>query len=140
MIFLMGLSACGTMMDLGSPLVGYPAMDRYERKLIERPDGSYLECYITVALEEDPLPLVFFCQGSGYYSMFETQISGDLVDLNLWFFLESTFARKVRFAFVEKWGVRFGSSPQDPEEKELPFDYLLHDTLEHRVQDTVWAL
>jgi predicted esterase len=140
LIGLLGMTACGTVMDQGSPLVGYPALDRYERKLIERPDGSYLECYVTRSLEDEPLPLVFFCQGSGYYSMFQTRISGDLIDLNLWFLMESRYSRKVRFAFVEKWGVRFGSAALDPTEDELPFDYLLHDLLAHRVQDTLWAL
>ncbi|MBU0753998.1 MAG: alpha/beta fold hydrolase [Planctomycetes bacterium] len=137
---LAGWSGCGTVYDYGSPLMEYRALDRYERKIITRPDGSRMDCYVSKLFYDEPAPLVFFCQGSGCFSLFESLPSGDLIDGNAWFWELSANTDRIRFAFVEKRGVPFGSPRMAPDDSKLPVEFLRHDRLEERVQDVGFAL
>jgi len=113
---------------------------RYERISLPRPDGSPLQIHVSRAASPSPAPLVFFCQGSGAYSLLESREGGGLDDLNEWFFQGSAYADRVRFAFAEKRGVLPGT-PQGPPKEERPsLEYLRFDRLENRVQDVLFAL
>lgn len=135
-----GLFGCGTVYERGSPILGYPALKRYDRKIITRPDGSRLECYLSLPTDDQPAPLVFICPGSGCFSLFERLDSGEMFDRNAWFWELSGFTDRVRIAFVEKRGAPFGSALLDPDEDEIPFEFLLYDRLENRVNDLLIAL
>jgi hypothetical protein len=122
------------------PLISSWALERYDRKIFLRPDGSYLDCYISLPLERKPVPLVFFCQGSGYASLFEELPLGDYADVNGWIWNHTRYGEKIRLAFVEKRGVAFGSVLQEPGAVDPPKEFLLHDKLKDRCADVCQAL
>ena len=130
------LVSCGAPSRGAGPLVPSAALDRYQRRLLPRGDGSYVTCYASPARGEGPTPLVFFCQGGGYASLFVRDAAGDFHDRLGWIRMESAFAGRIRLAFVEKRGVRLG----DDGEGEIPRAALEHDTLEERVEDVTRAL
>lgn len=134
------LPGCSGISEGGSFLSDIPAVQRYERKFVTRPDGSRLECFLSRTRSSEALPLVFFCQGSGYASQFEEMPMGGYFDVNGWVFERPEGRQEVRFAFVEKRGVRFGSPPKNPDDDDLPEEFLKHDTCENRVSDILWAL
>ncbi len=72
--------------------------------------------------------------------MFERYPLGNVLDVIDWIWAESRFRNRIRVAFVEKRGVRFGSPELDPEESDLPEEYLVHDTLDSRLADVCLAL
>jgi dienelactone hydrolase len=137
---LMGLAGCGTLRGGKGPLSPSRALDRYERRIFTRPDGTFLDCYISKPFFEEPTPLVFYCQGWGYASTFESLPFGDYMDVNGWIWERSGFGDKIRLAFVENRGVRFGSPLLNIEEHDLPEEFLVHDTKENRVEDVCFAL
>lgn len=129
-------AACSAPAPDRGPLTPSAALDRYERRLLSRGDGSFVTCYVSRQAVEGPLPLLFFCQGGGYASMFVRDAAGDLYDRFEWFRTESAYGDRLRLAFVEKRGVRLGRTG---EEEPSPAA-LAHDTLEERVEDTCRAL
>jgi dienelactone hydrolase len=60
--------------------------------------------------------------------------------VNGWVFERDEDRPQVRFAFVEKRGVKFGDPPKYLDDDDLPEEFLKHDTLEDRVSDVLWAL
>ena len=134
--FLAWPAGCGAPPPGPGPLVPSAALDRYQRRLLPRGDGSYVTCYASPAPGKGPAPLVFFCQGGGYASMFVRDAAGDLHDRLGWVWTDSAFSGRIRLAFVEKRGVRLG----DDGEGEPRRAALEHDTLEERVEDVLRAL
>ena len=63
LLVLSGLCGCSNPPMGGSFITDIEVLARYDRKILTRPDGSYLNCFISKTNSEKPLPLVFFCQG-----------------------------------------------------------------------------
>lgn len=132
--------ACSTVNQPKGPMTPSAALDNYNRKILYRPDGSLLDVYVSRPPLKESAPLVFICQGSGYASMFEALPHGDYLDTMGWIWGIAPWNLEIRFAFVEKRGVLFGSPFLDPEADDLPREFLEHDTIKERVDDVCLAL
>ncbi|MFH2000476.1 MAG: dienelactone hydrolase family protein, partial [Planctomycetota bacterium] len=134
--------SCRSSHPMGTPLSASPALQRYDRKIIPRINGTSMECYLSKAMGETSgsCPLLFLCQGSGYGSVFESLPMGGYIDTFGWIWEFSQYSTRFRIAFSEKQGVRIGTILEEADEADPPMEFLIHDTLENRVSDVVRSL